>query len=78
MNDIIEKEDIKVEDIILEIWFLYEYTYQNILELSSNNKEKADNIWNEINFCRTMIELKTPSYLKETDVPVLKLTINNL
>ena len=78
MNDIIEKEDIKVEDIILEIWLLYEYTYQNILELSSNNKEKADNIWNEINFCRTMIELKTPSYLKETDVPVLKLTINNL
>ena len=77
MNEIIEKEDIKVEDIILEIWLLYEYTYQNILELSSNNKEKADNIWNEINFCRTMIELRTPSYLKEKKEPVLKRTINN-
>lgn len=69
--------DASSEDIILEMWLLYDYTYQDILELSSNDKEKADNIWNEINFCRTMIDLKTPSYLKETSVPVLKRTINN-
>lgn len=65
------------EDIILEICYLYDYTYQDILNLSSNNKEKADNIWDEINFCRTMKELRTPSYLKDEDTPVLKRTINN-
>lgn len=69
--------DASSEDIILEMWLLYDYTYQDILELSSNDKDKADNIWDEINFCRTMIELRTPSYLKETSVPILKRTINN-
>lgn len=68
--------DASSEDIILEIWLLYDYTYQDILELSSNNKEKANTIWDEINFCRTMIELKTPNYLKDSDVTVLKRTIN--
>lgn len=65
------------DDIILEIWLLYDYTYQDILELSSNDKEKATNIWDEINFCRTMKKLRTPSYLKDEDTPVLKRTINN-
>lgn len=69
--------DASSEDIILEMWLLYDYTYQDILELSSNDKEKADRIWDEINFCRTMIDLKTLSYLKEADKPVLKRTINN-
>ena len=69
--------DASYENIILEIWMLYDYTYQDILELSLNNKEKADNIWDEINFCRTMRELRTPSYLQEEDKPVLKRTINN-
>ena len=68
--------DVSYENIILEIWMLYDYTYQDILELSLNNKEKADNIWDEINFCRTMKELRIPSYLKETSIPVLKRTIN--
>jgi len=65
------------EDILLEIWLLYDFTYDDILERSSNDKKKADTIWDEINFCRTMRELRTPSYLKEEDTPVLKRTINN-
>ncbi len=68
--------DAHSEDIMLEDWFLYDYTYDDILKLSSYNKEKVDNIWDEINFCRTMRELKTPSYLKDNDDPILKRTIN--
>ena len=68
--------DASSENIILEIWLLYDYTYDDILELAYNDKEQADNIWDEINFCRTMKELRTPSYLKE-EAPVLKRTINN-
>lgn len=64
------------KDIVLEIWYLYDYTYEDILKLSSNDKEKADNIWNEINFLRTIKELKMPSYLKD-EIPVLKKKINN-
>ena len=41
------------------------------------DKETTDRIWDEINFCRTMKELRTPSYLKDEDTPVLKRTINN-
>lgn len=69
--------DASSQDIELEICYLYDYTYEDILELSSNNKEKADNIWDEINFCRTIRELKVPSYLKTDDAIVLKRTINN-
>lgn len=69
--------DASFEDIILEIWLLYDYTYQDVLVLSSNDKEKADRIWDEINFCRTIRELKVPSYLKTDDAIVLKRTINN-
>lgn len=63
--------DASSKDIILEIWLLYDYTYQDILELSSNNKDKADTIWDEINFCRSMRELRTPSWMKNTDVHTL-------
>ncbi len=55
---------------------LYDYTYNGLLKFYGD-KETTDRIWDEINFCRTMIELRTPSYLKETSVPVLKRTINN-
>jgi len=55
------------QNIELEIYYLHDYTYEEILELSSNDKEKADNIWNEINFYKLMIELRTPSWLKNAD-----------
>ena len=69
--------DASSQDIELDICYLYDYTYEDILELSSNDKEKADRIWDEINFCRTIRELKVPSYLKTDDAIVLKRTINN-
>ena len=69
--------DAYCNDIILEIYILYDYRYEDILELSLNNKEVADRIWDEINFCRTIKELKEPSYLKENESPALKRTINN-
>lgn len=68
--------DAYCEDILLEICYLYEYTYQDILELTSNNKELASNIWEEINFLKLMRELKTPSWIEETlEAPTLKKSI---
>lgn len=60
----------------LENWYLFDYKYEDILDLSQN-KEVANEVWNEINFCRTMHNLRTPSHLKKEDTPVLKRTINN-
>ena len=69
--------DASSEDIILDICYIYDYTYQDILKLSSNDKEKTDKIWDEINFCRTMIELKSPRYLQDNNKKALKRKINN-
>ena len=60
----------------MEPFMLYKYTYNGLLRFYGD-KETTDRIWDEINFCRTMRELRTPSYLKNEDTPVLKRTINN-
>jgi len=60
----------------MEPFLLYKYKYNRLLKFYGD-KETTDRIWDEINFCRTMRELRTPSYLKEEDTPVLKRTINN-
>lgn len=60
----------------MEQFLLYKYTYNGLLKFYGD-KETTDRIWDEINFCRTMRELRNPSYLQEEDKPVLKRTINN-
>lgn len=49
----------------LDNWCLFEYTYNDILELSQS-KEIADEVWEEINFCKMMYELRMPSWQKES------------
>lgn len=68
--------DAYAKNIELDICYFEDYTYEDILELSLNNKEQADTIWEEMIFIKLMTELRIPSYLQE-DVPVLKRTIDN-
>ena len=44
---------------------LYEYTYQELLAYY-NTKKDTDKIWEEINFCRQMHQLRAP-YWKIND-----------
>ena len=43
---------------------LYEYTYQSLLDFY-NDKEITDNIWNEIQFCKQMHDLRPAQWEKE-------------
>lgn len=70
INDAYEK------NIELDICYFEDYTYEDILELSLNNKEIANNIWEEMSFIKLMTELRIPGYLQE-DVPVLKRKFDN-
>ena len=50
----------------LDICYLDDYMYEEIL-YGAKNKQVADEIWNEINFCKLMTELKPPKYLEAED-----------
>lgn len=44
---------------------LYDYTYDSLLEFYSGNKEITDKVWEEIQFCKTMHELRPMQYEQE-------------
>ena len=50
--------------IILEREYLYEFSYEDLLNLY-NDKKTIDIIWNEIMFCKLMRELRPPKYEDE-------------
>ena len=51
---------------VLENWYLFDYTYDDILDLSQS-REIADEVWQEINFCKMIEKLRMPSWKKEPE-----------
>lgn len=49
----------------LEKDYLYQYCYQDLFKFY-NSKKDADKIWEEINFCRQMHQLRKPYWKKTT------------
>ena len=56
----------------LDMDLLYEYTYDNLLKLYNHDKETTDLIWNQINFCRLMHELRPQQWELEFESPKVK------
>lgn len=56
----------------LDMDLLYEYTYDNLLEFYVHDKETTDLIWNQINFCRLMHELRPQQWELEFESPKVK------
>lgn len=61
INDPVNFKD---SDFLFETFDIYECTYQMLLEFY-NNKDIADRIWDEIEFCKTMRKLREVSNKKE-------------
>lgn len=51
-------------DSSMDLYFLYECTYEDLLELL-NDKSKVNGYWNEIEFCRNMKNLRHLKYKEE-------------
>ena len=56
----------------LDMDLLYDYTYDNLLKLYNHDKETTDLIWNQINFCRLMHELRPQQWELEFESPKVK------
>lgn len=61
INDPVNFKD---SEFLFETFDIYECTYQMLLEFY-NNKDIADRIWDEIEFCKTMRKLREVSNKKE-------------
>lgn len=61
INDPVNFKD---SEFLFETFDIYECTYQMLLEFYKD-KETADRIWDEIEFCKTMRKLREPSNKKE-------------
>lgn len=61
INDPVNFKD---SEFLFETFDIYECTYQMLLEFYKD-KETADRIWDEIEFCKTMCKLREPSNRKE-------------
>ena len=56
----------------LDMDLLYEYTYDNLLELYEHDKKTTDLIWNQIDFCRLMHILRPQQWELEFENPKVK------